>query len=70
MNKILLKNKDEFDSFYKAHTGYLPFYGNVTGSWLDEPESYPCVLVWEIKYDGNGPDTLEGEYVYISDFNE
>jgi len=44
MNKTLLKNKEEFESFVNSHTGYIEGHGNVK-SWLFEPEKYPCVVV-------------------------
>ena len=67
MNKTLLKNKEEFESFVNSHTGYIEGHGNVK-SWLFEPEKYPCVVIWHIEYDGNGPDRLDGDFVYLDDF--
>lgn len=69
MEKILLKSKEQFDSFVNDNTGYQPYYGNVR-SWLSEPTSYPCVLSWDIEYNGNGPDRLIGDFVYPDDFDE
>ena len=70
MDKILLKNKEEFDSFIGQKTGYDTGYGIVkTYNWMEEPKKYPCIAVWEIQYDGSGPDTLKYELVYPEDFN-
>ena len=68
MEKILFNTKKEFDCFFNTHTGIVAGHGRVNGNWLGEPEKYPCVLVWVINYDGDGPDTLEGEFVYTDDF--
>ena len=70
MEKILLKSKEEFDSFIDENTGYDPGYGivKVCGWGEEEPKSYPCIAVWEIQYDRNGPDMLEYELVYPEDF--
>ena len=69
MEKDLLKSEEQLDSFISAHTGILGFYGR-TVNWLDKPERYPCILIWQITDDPNGPAYLEGEYVYPEDFNE
>lgn len=67
MNKILLTTKEEFEEFERNNTGRLPFYGN-TSSCLDNPEKYPCVLVWDIEDNLDGPSHLRGEFVYLDDF--
>lgn len=68
MNKTLLNSYDSFVSFVDAHTGYISGHGNVESNFWFEPEKYPCVVVWEIVYDGDGPDELDGEFVYLDDF--
>lgn len=68
MNKTLLNSYDEFVSFVDAHTGNIPGHGNVVSDFWTSPEKYPCVAVWGIRYDGNGPDELDGEFVYLNDF--
>lgn len=68
MNKTLLNSYDSFVSFVDAHTGKIPGHGNVVSDFWTDPEKYPCVVVWEIRYDGNGPDALDGEFVYLDDF--
>jgi hypothetical protein len=69
MEKELLKNKEEFDAFIKGNTGLFTGYGRVDKSqYLEEPISYPCVVVYEIQHSNYGPDTLECEYVYPNDF--
>lgn len=68
MNKTLLKNKEEFESFIHSHTGNIPGHGNVASYFWSLPEKYPCVVVWCIAYNGNGPDELDGEFVYLDDF--
>ena len=70
MNKILINNYDEFVSFVKAHTGIIPGHGNVASDFWVSPEKYPCVVIWSIRYDGNGIDELYGEFVYLDDFME
>lgn len=68
MNKTLLYSYDSFVSFVDAHTGIIPGYGRVVSYFCGSPEKYPCVVVWGIRYDGNGPDELYGEFVYLDDF--
>ena len=68
MNKILLKDYDSFVSFVDAHTGIIPGHGKVVSDFWAPPEKYPCVAVWDIRYDGNGPDELYGEFIYLDDF--
>ena len=68
MNKILLNSYDGFVSFVDAHTGNIPGHGNVVSDFWTSPEKYPCVVIWGIRYDGNGPDELYGEFVYLDDF--
>ena len=69
MDKVLLLSKEQLYAFEKAHTGYDSFHGNVVSD-LDGPTEYPCLLLWEIVCDDNGPDYLTGDYVYKSDFEE
>ena len=69
MTKILLKSENEFISFETSNTGYQPGYGNVC-SLLSEPEKYPCVCLYTIRYNSDGPDELYGDFVYLDDFNE
>ena len=65
--KTLLSNKTDFDDFLSIHTGHDTFHGNVV-SYIDEPEKYPCVLVYEMKVDNDGPDYIDGEFAYNDDF--
>lgn len=53
MNKILLKDKKEFDFFIGGNT---------------EPKKYPCIAVLEIKYYKDGSNILDYELVYPDDF--
>lgn len=69
MEKELLKSREQFDCFVNGHIGYSKYYGNIT-SWLDEPEKYPCILLWDIEDNLNGPCHLVGDYVYPDDFDE
>ena len=69
MNKTLIRNKEEFDSFERSYTGYDRGYGMVS-SWLDKPEKYPCVTVWIIEYNADVAGILRGYHVYLDDFNE
>lgn len=70
MEKTLFNSKEEFDSFIDEHTGLnVPYHGTVKRwFWEEEPKKYPCIAVWEIRYDGDGPDMLEYELVYPDDF--
>ena len=70
MEKTLFKNEKEFNSFINENTGWdVPHHGTVRRyCWAKEPKSYPCIAVWEIEYNGNGPDMLEYELVYPEDF--
>ena len=70
MEKTLFNSKEEFDSFIDKNTGLdVPYHGTVKRwIWAEEPKKYPCIAVWEIQYDGDGPDMLEYELVYPSDF--
>ena len=70
MEKTLFKNEKEFNSFIGDNTGVdVPYHGTVRRyCWAKEPKSYPCIAVWEIEYNGNGPDMLEYELVYPEDF--
>lgn len=70
MNKTLLKSKEDFDSFVHSHTGLIQGHGNVEAYFWFGPEKYPCVVVWHIEYDGNGPDRLDGDFVYLDDFED
>lgn len=68
--KTLLSNKTDLDNFISIYTMYDdPFRGRVV-SCLGEPEKYPCVLAYEIKVDDNGPDYIDGEFVYLDDFED
>lgn len=69
MEKELLKSKEQFKKFVNDHTGYQSFYGE-TSSYLDEPDRYPCILMWDIWDDSNGPAQLCGDFVYPDDFDE
>ena len=70
MEKILFKSKEEFDFFIDENTGLnVPAHGTVKRwCWAEEPKKYPCIAVWEIQYDGDGPDRLEYEFVYPDGF--
>lgn len=72
MEKTLLKNYDDFQYLIAENTGVLSWYGR-TVTMLDtsddtRPTKYPCVAVWEIVNDDNGPCYLESEFVYLDDF--
>ena len=68
MNKTLLNSYDSFISFVDDNTGIIPGHGNVVSDFWTGPERYPCVAVWGIRYNGDGPDELYGEFVYLNDF--
>ena len=64
----LFNSKFDFEYFINEDRHYGPPHGNVVCE-VDEPEKYPCVLVYELRVDDNGPDYISGEYVYLDDFN-
>jgi len=67
--KTLFNQKFDFENFVKLYTKDRdPYHGKIV-SQLEEPEKYPCVLVYEIKVDDNGPDYIDGEYVYLDNFD-
>ena len=68
MNKTLINNYESFCSFIEAHTGIIPGHGNVASDFWNSPEKYPCMVIWGIRYNENGPDELYGEFVYMDDF--
>jgi len=67
--KSLFEQKLDFENFVKIFTESKDLYHGKITSYLSEPEKYPCVLVYEIKVDNNGPDYIDGEYVYLDDFD-
>lgn len=72
MEKALLKSYNDFQYLIDENTGILGWYGR-TDTMLDSsddtrPEKYPCVAVWEIVNNDNGPCYLESEFVYLDDF--
>ena len=69
MEKTIIKNKVEFNSFIRENTGYIPPFG-IVKAWIEEPEKYPCIVVSKIEYDEGGPDRLEYKLVYLDDFEE
>lgn len=69
MSKIMIHNLDDYNTFVADHTNRDRSAGPFTDVRIGgPPESYPALLVYEFKYDSNGPDYYEGEYVYPSDF--
>lgn len=72
MNKTLLKNYDDFQDLIAEVIGVYEFYVK-TVTRLDKddttrPRKYPCVAVWDIIDDDNGPSELVAEFVYLDDF--
>ena len=70
MEKILLKSKEEFDSFIDENTSYDPCYGivKVCDPVDRKPKNYPCIAIFEIQLNGFGPDMLKYGLVYPEDF--
>lgn len=68
MNKTLVNSYDGFVSFVNDHTGIIAGHGRVRSDFWISPEKYPCVVVWGIECNDNGPDMLNGEFVYLDDF--
>ena len=67
--KNLFKTESSFKGFIKDHTGYDPSRGQVTYRGED-PEKYPCIFVWNYEDDYNGPMYIDGEFIYLDDFDE
>lgn len=65
MNKELIKNKEDFDSFlesvHEKDQGSLKRY---------PPQDYPCVIVSNCITNPNGRDWTEYEIVYLKDFQD
>jgi hypothetical protein len=67
IEKGLLRNESDFTLWIQDHTGKgIDWY-------YDEPDTYPCVIVWR-EYDisnsmsyGSG---IDSEFVYLSDFDD
>lgn len=68
MIKTLLHSYDSFVSFVDDNTGNIPGHGDVESDFWVAPEKYPCVVVWAIRFNENGPDELYGDFVYLDDF--
>ena len=69
MPKILFTTKEQFDTYISAETGVFPPPTGKVISIADEPDSYPCVGVMSFHHDPDGPDYIDGDYVYPNDFN-
>ena len=64
--KTYIKNKNEFDNFVKIYENNNKI--NVL-CYLDEPQNYPCILVWRTYVDiVNNKNVIDGQYVYLDDF--
>jgi len=68
MGKILFKNKEQFYTYVQSNTGLFPPPEGRVVSHLDEPDKYPCVGLINYVTDYYGPNYLEGEFVYLDDF--
>lgn len=69
MSKTIIRNIVEHNLFKQNHTNKDRSKGPFTDVHIGgPPESYPAVLVYELQYNSEGPDTYEGEYVYLRDF--
>ena len=67
MRKKLLKSVEDFKSLEKANIGMTGM--GWTTSIAEDPEQYPCVALWWVEDDSNGPAHFDAEYVYLDDFN-
>lgn len=72
MEKALLKSYDDFQYLIAETIGIYEFCGRIV-TWLDRdddnrPRKYPCVAVWDIVDDDNGPAELVAYFVYLDDF--
>lgn len=69
MHKVLLKNVDEFNSLKFSQQNLDHGNRSPIVVWhVGEPEQYPCVCLYRVFDNPNGPYEVEGEYVYLSDF--
>jgi hypothetical protein len=62
MEQVTKKYKDTYKRVLKLENDLSAALGELG------PERYPCVAVWGIRYNGDGPDELYGEFVYLDDF--
>ena len=67
MKKKLLKSVEDFKSLEKANTGMTGMGRTI--SVAEDPEQYPCIALWWVEDDSNGPARFDAEYVYLDDFN-
>lgn len=69
MFKKLLLNEDQFEILRDSYENVNYSNRREIIRWsLGKPEKYPCVCVYEKRYNSNGPDYYDGEYVYVEDF--
>ena len=69
MNKTLLKSEEDFHNFELENTFSIVGY-TVVNKLHSKPRIYPCILIWHEFYDSDGPNYIDGEYVYLDDFVE
>lgn len=70
MFKSLLLNDDQYKNLKDSYENMDYSNKREKIRWsVGKPEKYPCICVYEKRYDSNGPDYYDGEYVYIDDFD-
>jgi len=75
LSKSLLLNEQSYEHLRASYEN-LPEVENYTEStphtaWhLSKPEKYPCVCVFTHYEDNSGPNYYDGDYVYLSDFED
>lgn len=65
MEKKLLTCVDDFNAIMKSHVDGIWDYNSKT---VFQPESYPCVILYEFRYNQHGSDWYNYRFVYPSDF--
>jgi hypothetical protein len=69
MDKKLLRDEQEFKAHREAHENLSYTNNEPRVEWcMGEPEKYPCICVFAVHYNANGPDQIRGSFVYLDDF--
>ena len=69
-SKALLHNVEEYENLKSSYEQLKHGAGMPIEHWLiGKPDKYPCICCYAWRYNDNGADTYEGDYVYIEDFD-
>lgn len=71
-DKALLRCEEDYENLKSTHEqlkwGHQ--YGPITKWYIEKPERYPCICVYNHCEDSNGPNYYDGDYVYLEDFED